>query len=524
MAKIDANSAFAKGKALTQPVVKLPRSVKQSLCIDKAYSSGNFKIEPMNGEAMYDQCYLFEDINYVNKDIHKKDTTLREIMNLLKSLDGAFKITIANEQREMNEFMDEIFNPINAAEYPILEDGMGKWINQKLDEGTKDIKKTMMLTVTCRAHSIEEAEAYFSTVDTTLQNVFRMLKSRIYKMSALERMALLSRMLKAGKESLPPAHISPDDSGWKNQILPSSIDSDVDYMVIDNKRYVSVLCGMEYGQGLSEDKVIHSLCDVLFPTYITIDMQKVSKNVIKGKLDNARVNNERVISQERTRNYNNKQFGAPTSYTLQNKKNNIEEDLDQLDENDEEGVYLGLLVMVYADSLEELTQRVDILKKKAAGSDYTLEPYNHKQLKALNTVLPIGGRQVNHMRFLYTSSAVAFQPFYAGDVHDKNGTVYGLNKTTKHLFVGNRKKLPAPHGFIVGHTGGGKSFLIKETEISQTLLFTHDDLILLDPNNEQEDFIRSLKGGMYFDLTPQSGIYINPYAVSYTHLTLPTIA
>lgn len=229
MAKIDANSAFAKGKALTQPVVKLPRSVKQSLCIDKAYSSGNFKIEPMNGEAMYDQCYLFEDINYVNKDIHKKDTTLREIMNLLKSLDGAFKITIANEQREMNEFMDEIFNPINAAEYPILEDGMGKWINQKLDEGTKDIKKTMMLTVTCRAHSIEEAEAYFSTVDTTLQNVFRMLKSRIYKMSALERMALLSRMLKAGKESLPPAHISPDDSGWKNQILPSSIDSDVDY-------------------------------------------------------------------------------------------------------------------------------------------------------------------------------------------------------------------------------------------------------------------------------------------------------
>ena len=513
MAKIDANSAFAKGKALTQPVVKLPRSVKQSLCIDKAYSSGNFKIEPMNGEAMYDQCYLFEDINYVNKDIHKKDTTLREIMNLLKSLDGAFKITIANEQREMNEFMDEIFNPINAAEYPILEDGMGKWINQKLDEGTKDIKKTMMLTVTCRAHSIEEAEAYFSTVDTTLQNVFRMLKSRIYKMSALERMALLSRMLKAGKESLPPAHISPDDSGWKNQILPSSIDSDVDYMVIDNKRYVSVLCGMEYGQGLSEDKVIHSLCDVLFPTYITIDMQKVSKNVIKGKLDNARVNNERVISQERTRNYNNKQFGAPTSYTLQNKKNNIEEDLDQLDENDEEGVYLGLLVMVYADSLEELTQRVDILKKKAAGSDYTLEPYNHKQLKALNTVLPIGGRQVNHMRFLYTSSAVAFQPFYAGDVHDKNGTVYGLNKTTKHLFVGNRKKLPAPHGFIVGHTGGGKSFLIKETEISQTLLFTHDDLILLDPNNEQEDFIRSLKGGMYFDLTPQSGIYINPYEV-----------
>lgn len=102
MAKLDANSAFNKCRALSQPVVKLPRNVKQSLCIDRAYSSGNFKIEPMNGEAMYDQCYIFEDINYVNKDTSKKNTTLIEIVELLKSLDGPFKITIANEQKELD--------------------------------------------------------------------------------------------------------------------------------------------------------------------------------------------------------------------------------------------------------------------------------------------------------------------------------------------------------------------------------------------------------------------------------------
>lgn len=43
-----------------------------------------FKIEPMTGEAMYDQSYVFEDINYVNKDTSKKDSTLLEIMTLLK--------------------------------------------------------------------------------------------------------------------------------------------------------------------------------------------------------------------------------------------------------------------------------------------------------------------------------------------------------------------------------------------------------------------------------------------------------
>lgn len=255
----------------------------------------------------------------------------------------------------------------------MIEKGIGKWINQKIDEGTRDIRKTMILTVTCRAHTLEEAEAYFATIDTTLSNIFRNLRSRIYKMSAEERMVLLSRMLRAGEECLPPARISPDDSGWKNQILPASIQSDTDYMVINNKQYVSVLVGTAFGQSLSEDKVIHSLSDVLFPTYITIDMQRVPKNVIHDRLENAHANNERVIAQERTRNYNNKQFGATTSYSLTKKKTSLEDDMDQLDENDEEGVFLGLLVLVYADSLEELTQRVDILKQKAKGSSYELE-------------------------------------------------------------------------------------------------------------------------------------------------------
>lgn len=397
MAKLDANSEFEKGRALSVPVVKVPRSVKEWLCIDRAYENGNFKIEPMTGEAMYDQSYMFEDINYVNKDTAKKDSTLLEIMTLLKSLDGPFKITLANEQRDLDSFVNEIFNPINGQEYPVIEKGIGKWINQKIDEGTRDIRKTMILTVTCRAHSLEEAEAYFATIDTTLSNIFRNLRSRIYKMSAEERMVLLSRMLRAGEECLPPARISPHDSGWKNQILPASIQSDTDYMVINNKQYISVLVGTAFGQSLSEDKVIHSLSDVLFPTYITIDMQRVPKNVIHDRLENAHANNERVIAQERTRNYNNKQFGATTSYSLTKKKTSLEDDMDQLDENDEEGVFLGLLVLVYADSLEELTQRVDILKQKAKGSSYELEPYYHRQLKALNTVLPIGGRQVNHI-------------------------------------------------------------------------------------------------------------------------------
>ena len=65
----------------------------------------------------------------------------------------------------------------------------------------------------------------------------------------------------------------------------------------------------------------------------------------------------------------------------------------------------------------------------------------------------------------------------------------------------------------MGYSGSGKSMLIKLTELSQTLLSTDDDIVLLDPQNEFKREIE-LWGGTYFDLTPKSGIYLNGFEVT----------
>ena len=492
------------------PAVKVPKSVKESLCIDQVHKNGIFKLEPFSGMAMYDQCYIFEDINYINKDGDKKTGTLLEFMKLLKSMKGQFKITIASEQQDMDAFMKEVFAPIHGEEYPLLYGGIGNWINQKNEEGTKDIRRTLLLTITCRARSFDEAGMYFATMDTTLQYIFASLRSRLYRMSGEERLALLQRMLRAGGYGIPPQNVSPDRDGWKNQILPASIVQDMDYLMLD-RRPACVLFGHDYDQTLNEERVLHGLADTTFPTYITLDIEPVPKQLLKDKLKSSHMNNERSLGLELQTLNANGHYGAGPSYGLSKKKKELEAMMNQVDGNDEESVFLGLLVMVTADTLEELSQRVDTLCQIAAANGFTLSPYFHRQLKALNTVLPIGGRQVNHMRTLLTSSAVAFQPFYAHDLQEK-GFVYGMDSTTKHLLRGDRKMLTAPHGIIVGHTGGGKSFLIKMTEIAQALLFTDDDIIILDPNNEQKEFI-TLIGGQYFDLTPQCEIHLNPFEV-----------
>lgn len=502
---------FSKKKTNSTPFVKIPRNVKESLNIDKVHEDGIFKIEPGDGNVIYDACYIFEDISYKNQDEDKKVSTLLILTKLLKSIRNQIKFTIANEQSDINALVEDIFKPIYGEDYPVVEKGIGRWINQKIEEGTRNINRVMYLTVTVRATSFEEAKSYIHTLDTSLQLIFSALRSKLYRMSGEERLAVLQRILRLGGTSILPTKISPDYDGWKNQILPVYSKSEGDYLVVNNK-CVCVLFAQDYNAKLDEEKVIHSLMDTMFPVYITLDIEPVPGNIVKDKIMQNHQNNERMIAQENEANINARNYSKGTSYKLTKNESELEGMIDKVD-NDEEGVFLGLLVVVPADSEDELIERVEILQQLAyTNGGYTLQPYMRMQRKALSTALPIGGRQVNNMRFLFTSSAVAWQPFFSRDLNDPGGTIMGKNRTTGRLLRGNRKLLPNPHCIIIGFSGFGKSFFIKIVDIAQPLLYTDDDIIMLDPNNEAMKFIKEC-GGQYFDLTPQSQHYYNIFEV-----------
>lgn len=277
--------------------------------------------------------------------------------------------------------------------------------------------------------------------------------------------------------------------------------------------YVTVLFGHRYRQAIDTDKFIHSMSNVSYPSFLTLDYAPVETDLVNDKLINAQVNNERAITEEIEQKRNAGIPAINASYPREKKKNEIESYIDQLDENDEKGFFLNLLVVITAHDEDELAERMKEMQAIGKREGVVLETCDYTQLKAWNTALPIGGRQVDYMRFFLTSSLVAFQPFFAQDVIEPGGQMMGLNRTTKHFIVGNRKKLPNPHGIIVGFSGSGKSMLIKLTELSQTLLATDDDIMIIDPQNEFRDIVEKDKGS-YFDLTPKSGIFLNGFEVS----------
>ena len=502
------SNPFKESRKITDPVATYPKTVRQSLNIQQAYENGIFQIGKQKDCYLYDRCYLFEDINYKDKDDEDKKGILLSIMQWLKSMHVQFKIELVSEYQNMNEFLEELCGGIDQTTYPEHAKGLKSWIKEKAQEGNPEIRQLRYLIVTCTAKSYEDAKIQFNILDTELHQYFLKWNSRLHVLDAEQRLRSLHAFFHP-KEGCPFNRARLRDGSWKNDILPTSIESFSNFLIFDHdQRYVSVLYAKDYANSLDDGKVVSGFANLPFPLHITMDYAPIDREVLKNKLNNAYMNNEKAITQELELRQRRNQYALGTSYAKERRKEELEAYKDQIDDNDEGCLFLGFLVVVTAESEKELERRINEVKAVGRGNGVYLEIYYHRQLKALNTALPFGGRQVNVMRSLLTSSAVAFQPYYAMDLQGR-GMVYGINRRTKRLLCGDRKSLKSPHGIIIGHTGSGKSVFIKMTELLQSLLgMPNDDLTIIDPQNEYEETCLEM-GGAYYDLTPKSNIHIN---------------
>lgn len=488
---------------------KTPVSTRDSLFIHKANKSGIFQIERNGNRKLFDRCYAFTDINYINLDKEDKIHMLENFMDFFKSMSLSFKITIANEYQDMNGYISDIFSNKNDNDYPVISDGIRQWIDEKKEEARiYDVKRILLLTLTVRSSSYDEARSYFLGMDTEMERAFSAFKSRIVPLNGEQRLELIDRFFY--KEDAGAPYSFEQDALY--DVIPVSIDSYKDFMIFNRDQYVSVLFARRFDTSIDANKAIYTLSNREYPSFITIDYAPVAHDVTKDALKGMFGNNERAIAQEADSKKNNNQAVTGISYAKKKKRQELEMYMDQVDDDSEECIMASLMLTVTASSEDELVQRIESIQAQAKKLGITLDTYNQVQLKAFNTALPTGSRQVKMMRPVFVSSLVALQPFYSKTLVEKGGTFYGRDVTTQQLVFANRKKLPSPHGVVVGNTGSGKSMLIKMTDISQVLLSSDDDIMIIDPQNETQ-YICALYGGKFFDMTPRGDIHINPMEV-----------
>mgnify|MGYP000261320099 CR=1 FL=1 len=172
MAIFNGNKEFSKKRELSQPLVPVPKNVRQAFNIQKAYANGVFQLEPKRKETLYDRCYVFEDINYINKNRTEKKNFLSELMFWLNSMDASYKITLCNEYQSVEKFLASIRNERNEKEYPDIAKGIRQWQESKLADANSTVRTLRYLTITCRADSLAQANIYFRALEPMIEDAF----------------------------------------------------------------------------------------------------------------------------------------------------------------------------------------------------------------------------------------------------------------------------------------------------------------------------------------------------------------
>jgi type IV secretory pathway VirB4 component len=121
--------------------------------------------------------------------------------------------------------------------------------------------------------------------------------------------------------------------------------------------------------------------------------------------------------------------------------------------------------------------------------------------------MPFGICKIDAFRTLTTESLAVLTPFRVQDIRHENGIYYGQNIISENMIIVDRRQLLNGNEIIVGVSGGGKSFIGKG-EITELVLGTDADIIIIDPEREYVPLVNAM-GGEIINISATSPSHIN---------------
>ena len=459
-------------KKASEPLYKTPKSIQETIEIMAVAENGIFEVN----KNKYSKCYRFQDINYTTATEDEQIGIFERYCKFLNSLDCNYKITINNKNKNMDDLRDKVL----IAE---KNDGFNNYrriyndiIEEKIIEGRQGIEQERYLTITIERKNFEEAKAQFATLEATIHKAFIELGAEIVPLNGNERLKVLYDYYHLGDEGSFDFDIKKAKkvgADFRNDLCNGMVKYFPDHFE-DESKFCKALFIKKYPSSLS-DRFINEITSLPVHSITSIDVVPVPKDLTTKVLQKKYLGIESdIIKQQRVRNKNN-DFSTEISYAKRTEKKEIEEIMDDVRENDQCLFFVGVTIILMAESKKELESVCETVETIGKRNSCTIDIHYLKQREALNTALPIGVRQVETMRTLLTQSLAVLMPFNVQELNDSTGNYYGINQISKNVNIGNRKKLINGNGFVFGVPGSGKSFFCK----------MEMDVWSLDPNDSK---------------------------------------
>ena len=483
----------------------VPKGVQDCIPLTAIYDDGIFRV----GKDKYSKSFKFTDINYAVASREDKEAMFLEYSELLNSLDSGAttKLTINNRRLNRLDFEKTILIPETGDELDEYREEYNKMLLDKAT-GANSTVQDKYVTISINKKNVDDARTYFARVGADLISHFSRLGSKCVELETDERLRIIHDFFRVGEETSYHFDIKETRKkghDFKDYICSDSLEFESDYFKIGN-RYGRVIFLREYASYI-KDSMVAELTDMNRNLMMSIDIVPVPTDEAVREAENRLLGVETNITNwQRKQNMNNN-FSATVPYDMEQQKKEMKEFLDDLTTRDQRMMFAVLTMVHTADTKEQLDNDTEALLTTARKHLCQFAVLKFQQMDGLNTVMPYGTRKIDTFRTLTTESLAVFIPFRVQDIYHENGIYYGQNVISKNMIIADRKQLLNGNSFILGVSGGGKSFAAKG-EIENIILSSDADVIIIDPEREYSHLVNAL-GGEIINISATSNNHIN---------------
>ena len=433
------------------------------------------------------------------------------VLNSLPT-DATTKITINNRRLNGTDFQRSVLMREKGDGLDVYRKEYNAVLTEK-SAASNNLVQDKYITVSVSRKNVEEARTFFHRVDADLSKNLGKLDSGAKVLDSYERLRVFHDFFRPGEEQhfqFNMGEAMGRGHHFKDSIAPDGMRFRADHFEMGGK-VGRVLFLREYASYI-KDSMITDLSDFPRSLMLSIDILPIPTDEAVHEMQNRIMGIEGDITRWQQKQNTNNNFSAVIPYDLEQLRAESKEFLDDLSTRDQRMVFANVTLVHLADTLEQLDADTETLLSIGRKELCQFAILRYQQEDGLNTALPYGLRRIKTTRTLTTESTAVLMPFRVQEIQDAGGIYYGINAVSKNLLICNRKKLLNPHGFILGVSGSGKSFSMKEA-ITFIALSTDDDIIVIDAEREYSDLIRAL-GGAVIEISPNSRHHINPLEIA----------
>lgn len=513
------NTGKGKNKNEKKAKVKttIPKTVRESIPYRYVYpDSGIIEIK----QGVFSRSYLLGDINYKTANQDVQESLLQAFMRVLNSMDSYVQCqeTVFNKNIGEEEIKRKAFYELKYDGFDNLRIELNQRRETNILEGKNNLVKERYYTVSIQENSYEDAVTTFARLDSELSVSFHGVGgATATPVDTKTRLALLHSIYNMDKDV--PCILMEDDVTLeslkskgitsKDAIGPSGFKFEYDHMRIGTK-YARALY-LKTLPNILGDVFLEELTDVSCSALTSVNFYSVPSDVaLKNIGHNITATNSELIDKMKRAGRGGYAADPELMYPkLMDGQRELFKLRDDLTRNDQKMFYMNLVIVHFADSIDELNNDTRAIVTVGRKHMVTIDNLLGQQNLGLDSALPLAYDRLALKTRLLSESLAVFMPFVNKELQHPSGVFYGVHASSRNLIRIDRKLLDNGNGFIFGQPGGGKSMTAKDEMINVFLEYPEDTLFVVDPEGEYSN-IAKLLGGTVIEISQESSSHLNP--------------